>query len=363
LFDGDAYGCVVSDDALSDDELDQLRSSCTRSRSSAHKKGINRLDLPFVPSVPTSATLKQGNFAAIQALPPAQLFPPPRQDELNKKIVFVPPNGVDHVREHDLIRSARVPPAPNLKRTISSRNLAVQKQNLELESALAQVGGATSGGAIFAENGQGAGNVQTSRQTRRKRASFSTGGGDEEDKDQDWIVVKTAIASRTGVDVLGDGTVCVVYEVLNQIEFLLQKEGRVGARSNGVTKGGGIIDAMTEGVEVRVTSSWPGPNWVFRKGQAESMVHGKGDSEEGIGGDGVVIELQEEGSGRGATTALLLLAVGGLAGVGAWLGFWTAMEMAKSSVVWVRVDILSCNAFAVDSLTLEQIYLNDISWY
>ena len=35
----------------------------------------------------------------------------------------------------------------------------------------------------------------------------------------------------------------------------------------------------------------------------------------------MVVELEEEGSGGGAKTALLLLAVGGVAGVGAWLGF------------------------------------------
>ena len=51
------------------------------------------------------------------------------------------------------------------------------------------------------------------------------------------------------------------------------------------------------------------------------MVHGEDYGEEEIGGDGVVIELQEEGSGGGATTALLLLAIGGVAGVGAWMGF------------------------------------------
>jgi hypothetical protein len=262
LFGDDAYGCVVSDDALSDDELDQLRSSCTRrtrSRSSTGEKSINELDLFSIPSVPTSATLRQGDFAAIQALPPAELIPAPCQDELDNKIVFVPPNGVDHVEKHDLIRSARVPPAPTLKRTISSRDLAVQKQDLELESALAQVGGATSGDATFAENGQGAGNVQTSRRNGRKRASFSTGGGDEEDEEEDWMVVKTAIASRTGVNASEDGTVCVDCEVLNQIEFLLQNGGRVGVQEgNGVTKEGGIgtsIDAKAESVKVRATTS------------------------------------------------------------------------------------------------------------
>jgi hypothetical protein len=247
LFGDDAYGCVVSDDALSDDELDQLRSSCTRrarSRSSTRERSIDELAFLSIPPVPTSATLKQGNFAAIQALPPAELSPPPCQDELNNKIVFVPPNGFDHVDKHDLIRSTRAPPPPKLKRTISSRNLAAQKQDLELGSALAQMGGATGGDATFAENGQGTGNVQTSR---RKRASFSTGDGDEEDEDEDWIVVKTAIASRTGVNAPEDGTVCVVYEVLNQIEFLLQKEGPFGARSNG-------IGAKAESVKVRATS-------------------------------------------------------------------------------------------------------------
>jgi hypothetical protein len=218
LFGDDAYGCVVSDDALSDDELDQLLSSCTRSRSSTHDKNIDGsafFPVPSVPSVPTSDTLKQGNFAAIRALPPAELFPPPRYEERNKKIIFVPPSGVDHVGENDLIRSARVPPAPKLKRTFSSRDLTVQKRNLELESVLAQVGGAASGDATFAENDPGTANVQTSRRIRRKRATFSTGGEDEEDKDKDWIVVKTAIAARTSVDASEDSTVCVVYEVLN----------------------------------------------------------------------------------------------------------------------------------------------------
>ena len=256
LFGDDAYGCVVSDDTLSDDELDQLLSSCTRSRSSTHDKNMDGSAFFPVPSVPTSDTLKQENFAAIQALPPAELFPPPLQDECNKKIVFVPPSGVDHVGEHDLIRSVRVPPAPKLKRTFSSRDLTVQKRNLELESALAQVGGAASGDATFAENDSGTANVQTSRRIRRKRATFSTGGEDEEDKDKDWIVVKTAIATRTGVDASEDSTVRVVYEVLNSIEFLSQRGGRVGAR--GVTREGAVktsIGIMAEGVKVRATSS------------------------------------------------------------------------------------------------------------
>ena len=261
LFGDDAYGCVVSDDALSDDELDQLRSSFSRrsrSRSITHDKSADGLAFLSVPSLPTSATLKQGNFAAIGALPPAELFPPPVQDERNKKIVFVPPSGVNHVGEHDLIRSARVPPAPKLRRTFSSRDLSVQKQNLELERALAQVGRAISGDATFAENDEGDGNVQTSRRIRRKRATFSTEGEDEEDKD--WVVVKTAIAARTGVDVLESATVCVAYEVLNQIEFFLssQQGSRLGAKAgNCGTKEGGIkgfADMMTKGVKVHVTS-------------------------------------------------------------------------------------------------------------
>lgn len=42
--------------------------------------------------------------------------------------------------------------------------------------------------------------------------------------------------------------------------------------------------------------------------------------EEEIGGEGVMVEGPEGGSGSGKT-ALLLLVVGGVAGVGAWLGF------------------------------------------
>jgi hypothetical protein len=52
------------------------------------------------------------------------------------------------------------------------------------------------------------------------------------------------------------------------------------------------------------------------------MIHGENDSDKEIGGDWVVIELEEEGNGGGAGTALLHLAIGGVAGVSASLGFW-----------------------------------------
>jgi hypothetical protein len=117
---------------------------------------------------------------------------------------------------------------------VSSRDLSIQKQNPELEGALTQVGTAT-GDPSFGRGDQDAGaSVRKRHRTRAKWASFQTGDGGDDDKDQDWIVVQTTIASRIGLEAvspeLGSGKVCLVYEVLSHADPLSEKGACASAK-------------------------------------------------------------------------------------------------------------------------------------
>ncbi|KIM23700.1 hypothetical protein M408DRAFT_332191 [Serendipita vermifera MAFF 305830] len=89
-------------------------------------------------TIPRCKTLKQDDFLAIRVLPPVELFPPPGQDERDTKIVFVPPVGMEDLEEEALCRLEKFRPV--LKRTVSSRDLTQELQDLEFENALEEVG-------------------------------------------------------------------------------------------------------------------------------------------------------------------------------------------------------------------------------
>lgn len=176
--------CVVQgliiDTLNSNTSTDDFESLDFDSENESLESSVSDLDCPSPIPIPRCRTLKQDDFVIIQALPPAELFPPPKQEERETKIIFVPPPGMADLEEDALCRIDKLPPA--LKKTASSRNLLQEKQDLDYENALEEIGHAKKRRAIqHPSGGDNDEDEETLVIRRRKRHSKSFSGVTEDD--------------------------------------------------------------------------------------------------------------------------------------------------------------------------------------